>query len=113
MATARTTADIKRFTGFIAPDGSTHDTLKKATDHTRELKIKEALQQFANIEAAVDTGVSHDDRDNTVVFADDMPSFLFAHQEAILAAFNQEVLLRKKREPKPKAVKPAVEGSPL
>lgn len=99
-------ADIKRFTGFIAPDGSTHETLKKATDYTRELKVKEALKDFANIKSEdtpeFQTGV--DAEGDQFVYVQDLPLFLYTYKEKILAAFNQDVLMRKKREPKAKAV---------
>lgn len=95
-------ADIKKFTGYIAPDGSTHDTIKKATDYTRELKIKEALALFKGTLNEDSCWVGSDGQ-GPVVCADDLPAFLYANKDAIIAAFNPEVLLRaprKKREAK-------------
>lgn len=90
-------ADIKRFTGFIAPDGSTHDTIKKATEYTRELKIKEALADFALVLPEVNVGVAKDGAGNHAVYVSDLPAFLLAHKDDIQAAFNQDVLLRAPR----------------
>lgn len=91
-------ADIKRFTGFIAPDGSTHDSIKKATDYTRELKIKAALADFALV-TSHNPGVSETDAvGGNAVYVEDLPAFLLAHRADILAAFNQDVLMRAPRQ---------------
>ena len=95
-------ADIKKFTGYVAQDGSTHNSLKAATDHARDLKIKAALEDFNLVTNAANAGVVEDERGNAVIYAGDLPAFLFAHKADILAAFNQDVLTRKKREAKPK-----------
>lgn len=89
-------SDIKKFTGFIAIDGSTHSTLKSAQDYTRDFKIRKALEEkFANLSITsegADTGVS-------------VADFIIANMDAIKAALNPEVLLRKKRTPKAKPAK--------
>lgn len=97
------TADIKKFTGFIAPDGSTHDTIKKATEYTKNLKVKEALAATLGesiTPATHGSSVSQDDRDMFVVYPRNMPDFLLENREMILAAFNQDVTLRAPRKKK-------------
>jgi len=103
MSKAKPSADIRRFTGFIAPDGTTHDSIKKATDHTRDLKIKAALADFALVALEVNEGVSTHEG-HLVIFTEDLPAFLLAHKADILAAFNQDVLMRAPRQFKAKAV---------
>lgn len=95
-------ADIKKFTGYTAQDNSTHATLKAATDYSRDLKVKAALQVFGGNTVDVDTS------DET-----DMPTWLFNNKDAVLAAFNQTVLTRKPRVAKPKASPSAVVLQPL
>lgn len=90
-------SDIKKFTGFIAPDGSTHSTMKKASAYTFDLKVKAALGEFANIQAELNPGVEETTGGLTVVHAADMPEFLFSHRDAILSAFKPEITTRKKR----------------
>lgn len=96
MATKKI-ADIRKFTGFITPDGSTHDTLKKATDHTKELKIKAALADFALVTQETNPGVTENALGSSIIFVSNLPAFLLAHREDILAAFNQDVTLRAPR----------------
>ena len=98
-------ADIKRFTGFIAPDGTTHDNLKKATEYTQRLKIKEALAEFSKVIPEVNPGVTETDSGYVGVLAGDIPVFLLAHKDDILAAFNQEVLMRAPRKVREKKEK--------
>lgn len=93
-------ADIKRFTGFIAPDGSTHDSIKKATDYTRELKIKEALAEFLKVTPETNPGVNKDPHGELAIYVHTLPDFLFHHKADILAAFNQDVLMRAPRQVK-------------
>lgn len=98
-------ADIKRFTGFIAIDGSTHDTLAKATAHTKEVKIGLALKEFAVAVSSNPVGFSVDDRDNHVLYPEDLPNFLLKHRVAIQAAFNQSVVMRDAKSGKKAVVK--------
>lgn len=97
-------SDIKKFTGFIAIDGSTHSTLKSAQDHTRDFKIRKALEEkFAGLSITsegADTGVS-------------VADFIIANMDAIKAALNPEVLLRKKRTPKAKPTKAEAPSEPV
>lgn len=108
MATAvKQSADIRKFTGFIAPDGTTHDTLKKATDYTKELKVKAALADFALVTEA-NSGVTDTDGSGTlVIYVEDLPKFLLAHRAEILASFNQEATTRKPHKPREPKVKTA------
>lgn len=87
-------ADVKRFTGFIAVDGSTHTSAKAAIEHSRVVKTQAALKdKFGNL-MVVETGDSE-----AGVSLDD---FIYANRDSILASLNQEVLTRKKRTPKVK-----------
>ncbi len=100
-------ADIKRFTGFIAPDGTTHSSLTAATNYTRELKIKEALAEFASIKSEdtpeFQTGI--DAAGDQIIRVEDLPLFLRVYKDKILAAFNQDVQMRAPRKAKlPKVV---------
>jgi hypothetical protein len=72
-------SDVKSFTGFIAIDGSTHTTMKVAVEHSREVKIKAALEAFA--QAPQDTSqVAHIEKSNSdvarAIYMKDMPAFL-------------------------------------
>jgi hypothetical protein len=94
-------SDVKRFTGFIAIDGSTHTSEKLAVIHSRGVKIKAALKEkFAGLIVMVD-GVP----EGTENPKQGLELFLFENMAEIMSAFNQEVLTRKKRTLK---VKPAV-----
>jgi len=88
-------SDIKKFTGYVSSDGKTHNSQKAAVTHELELKTKKALaDSFGGRSVYSDT-----DGERLVALDD----FLYENRVAILAALNQEVLLRKKRTPKPKA----------
>jgi hypothetical protein len=97
-------SDVKRFTGFIAIDGSTHTSQKSAVDHSRVVKVASALDALAEAVLAFDVtssdvqkhGIASSDVGN-VIHAEDLPFFLAAHREQIMAAFTQDVLTRKKR----------------
>lgn len=96
-------SDVKRFTGFIAIDGSTHTSMKAATEHSREVKITRALKEkFGNLVVAEGITLSAPDEGPGVSLDD----FIYANRESILAALNQEVLTRKKRTPKVKSPHP-------
>ena len=85
--------DIKKFTGFIAPDGTTHTTEKAAVAYTKDLKVKAAL---AAAFAVGYVGMPDATQDDDTLRAD-LAAFLFDNRTAILAAFNTEVLMRKPR----------------
>lgn len=88
-------ADVRKFTGFIAIDNTHHNTMKAASDHTREVKIKAALEQFK----VSDSPLAERPEDNTkkTVFLSDMPTWLYENREAIKAAFAQDVVIRAPR----------------
>lgn len=95
-------SDVKKFTGFIAVDGSTHTNLKAATEHSRTVKVKKALADaFAG---KLVTPADVPEHELTSEQIDPLDEFIFANREAILAALNQEVTTRKPRTPKPKIV---------
>lgn len=98
---------FKTVTKVTAPDGTLHDTKAAAIQHMKDKKVREALEDFQKLTPATSMGVSQvDGSDAFVVFVDDLPQFLFAHRADILAAFNQDVPVRKKREPKVKKIDP-------
>lgn len=100
-------ADVKKFTGFIAVDGSTHTTSKSAVEHSRQVKIQKALaEKFSNL--CVDSLVMTEISEEPV----DLPTFIYANRDAILACLNQDVLTRKKRAPnKAKTTEAAAEAA--
>lgn len=99
-------ADIRKFSGFIAPDGTAHASLAAATVHTRNLKTKQALTGFAEtLVGSVD--LSSDESGNPVIYPDELPDFLIANRDVILAAFNQEVNMRSPRGSRKKKVDPS------
>lgn len=106
--------EVKKFTGFIAVDGSTHKTVKEAMDHSRAVKTKAALTAIAEGVLASQPndamGVSSDESGSSVIYPEDLPTFLSAHREAILAAFNQEVRMRGPG--RKKVVKPVEAATP-
>lgn len=91
-------SDIKKFTGYVSSDGKTHNSQKAAIAHEQELKTRKALEEsFGGQYVYNDTG-DLDNQEGTPLSA-----FLYENRVAVLAALNQEVLLRKKRTPKVKA----------
>lgn len=96
-------ADIKRFTGFIAPDGSTHTSMKKATEHTTAIKVLEALKKdFGEISSHTHGENVRDGlNDGTPgVSCEDMPMFLLDNREKIEACFAASATLRAPRQKK-------------
>lgn len=91
---ATTAAGIRKFTGFIAADGTTHDTMKKAVQHANDQRVKEALNTFNTVATEV--------TDMPVVRMDQMGEWLFNNRMAIQAAFNAKATIRKTRTPKAK-----------
>lgn len=85
-------SDVKRFTGFIAVDGSTHTSQRAAIEHSRQVKIKAALKEKFG------TFIVADSADGPQRIA--LDEFIYANAEAIQDALNQEVLTRKKRTPR-------------
>lgn len=114
-------ADFKRFTGFIAPDGTTHETLAKVKQHVLKLKIEEAAEKFAKL--AFENALNSLANEHRVGFSDmnpgagdyipgiadaeDLTAFLIEHQAAIQAIYAQSV--RERAVPKKKAVAPSAE----
>lgn len=102
-------ADVKKFTGFLAIDNSTHTSFKSASDHSRQVKIQAALgEKFSGLEVNDKVASGELPVGDPV----SMPDFIYANRDAILAALTQEVLTRKKRTPKaPKAADTAGAGT--
>lgn len=102
-------ADVKKFTGFIAIDGSTHTTSKSAVEHSRQVKIQRALAEKFTGPVVLDGG------DNAPTYEDQeplgMPDFIYANRDAILACLNQDVLTRKKRAPNKAKAADAANGA--
>lgn len=105
------TADVRRFTGYIAADGSHHATLKAAAAVSLEVKTRAALQEvFGKKSTIPDPSLLEIPEGwvEPVISVADLPSFLYDNRTAILAALNQEVSLRKPRKPRTSKVeKPA------
>ncbi|MCY1202255.1 hypothetical protein D9M72_137390 [compost metagenome] len=94
-------SDIKKFTGYLSSDGKSHTSQKAAITHEQELKTKKALaEEFRGERVITDEGSVQ------------LDAFLYENRERVLAALNQEVLLRKKRTPKGKAPAPASAQAP-
>lgn len=94
-------SDVKKFSGYIAADGTHHDTQKQAIAASLEFKTKAALSD-AFTGQSVYSDVGHLDDQIGKPLAD----FLYDNRVQLLDALNQEVLLRKKRTPKQKAPAP-------
>lgn len=94
-------SDVKKFTGYLAADGSTHNTQGQAIAHSKEVKTKKALADLAD-DMVVYAERMHPDQQEPV----SLNTWLYDNREAVLAALQQEVLLRKKRTPKVKAPTP-------
>lgn len=107
-------ADIKKFTGYIATDGSTHETLAKAQKYADELKIKEALKTAFPEGCLKDDKNAHDVDGGRYLALDDssIPDWLFANRDAITAAFNQKARTRAPRKPKAAKVTAGAVGTP-
>lgn len=90
-------SDVTSFTGFIAIDGSTHKTMKLAIEHTREVKVKAALEAFAAAPGDTSEIGTTDSGAQIIPVNVGLAAFLLKNRTAILAAFNQEVLTRKPR----------------
>lgn len=103
------------FKGATANDGSVHPTLKQALDHSRNVLIKAALTKLsAEIVEATNAvpvpgvtfepiGIGQNKPVIELAGVGNLADFLFANRAEILAAFNQEVRLRKPYQRKPKA----------
>lgn len=107
---ANTMSDVKKFTGFIAVDGSTHTSMKAATEHSRIVKTKKALAEAFGGQLVSPADVPNhelEDRPDLIVKLDE---FIFSNRLAIQFALNQEVTTRKPRTPKVKA--PAAPAAP-
>lgn len=98
-------SDVKRFTGFIAIDGSTHTNLKQATDHSREVKVKKALKDAFGTQLVVPADMPTHELENNPELVVNLDEYIFNNRAAILSALNQQVTTRKPRTPKAK--KPA------
>lgn len=95
------TADIRKFTGFIAADGSTHESMTKARAHADDLKIKSALTaSFSKLNTSQASVYQPDGTDGHVVHENDMADWLFANRVAITAALSVRATTRAPRKPR-------------
>ena len=78
-------SDVKRFTGFIAIDGSTHATEKAAVTHTRDVKTAAALEKLRALVVEGAPGATSFEG-IAYIESEGMPIFLAANREAILEA---------------------------
>lgn len=95
------TADIRKFTGFIAADGSTHESMTKARAHADDLKIKAALTaSFKTLDHGQAAVYQPDGTAGLAVHENDMPEWLFANRVAIMAALSVRATTRAPRKPR-------------
>lgn len=97
-------SDVKKFTGFIAVDGSTHTSIKSAKDHSRVVKTKAALKEAFGGQLVSPADIPDHELENNPELVQNLDDFIYANRDAILAALNQEVTTRKPRAPKVKTV---------
>lgn len=76
-------ADIRKFTGFQAVDGSFHKTRKEAIEHSDAVKVRASLGEFA---ASVEGEECPED--------EAVDEWLYRHRVAISAAYGQKTQLR-------------------
>lgn len=100
-------SDVKKFTGFIAIDGSTHTTLKPATEHSRQVKIQRALAEKFTGPVVLDGAPGSPSYEDQAELS--MPDFIYANRAVIQACLNQDVQTRKKRAPNKPKTAPAGE----
>lgn len=105
---------IKKFTGYVTSDGKTFNTQKEATDHETACVVEAQVNAAFGSVAPASHGesVQRDDGDNFVVFADDIPQFLFDNRAAILVALVPAKAKRAPYKPRQKKAKPAVAAAP-
>lgn len=85
-------ADVKKISGFQAPDGTIHNTLTAAVAHAKQVKMRAAVMDLLE-------GTSNPPWDDPLPLGD----WLLANRAAVLAALNPEVRLRAAPEnPKPR-----------
>jgi hypothetical protein len=93
-------ADVKKFNGYTAIDGTAHSSLKAALAHTTDVKVRAALTgMFASL--------APDDAEEVVRIISiggvsksvvvDIPRFLMENREAIQEAYAHKALLRTPR----------------
>jgi len=96
-------SDVKKFTGFIAVDGSTHTSLKSATDHSREVKVQAALKEKFGGQLVSPSEIDPQVLEDQPELVQSLDAYIYANREAILQALNQQVTTRKPHTPKVKA----------
>ena len=109
MATKQQTADVTKFTGFLAVDGTTHKTSKEAVEHSRNVKLVNqattlAVKLFSAAEDSPGFSRPVGSIDFAIADADGLTELLIANRDAIIAALTPEVHMRKPRTKKVKAV---------
>lgn len=104
-------SDVKKFTGFIAIDGSTHTSLKSATDRSREFKVQAALKEKFGDQLVSPAHIAEHELEDKPELVQSLNDFIFANREAIMEALNQQVTTRKPRTPKVKAATQAANDS--
>lgn len=104
-------AEVKKFSGYTAIDGSAHNTKKEAIEYSRDIKIKAALD-------AIVTGFVAKNPDESggyfvpelgvaALLESNLATWLTENRVTLLAAFNQDVKMRAPRAPKKPAAPPA------
>lgn len=104
-------SDVKKFTGFIAIDGSTHTSLKSATDRSREFKTQAALKEKFGDKLVTPAIVEAHELEDKPELVQSLDAFIYANRDAILQALSQQVTTRKPRTPKVKVTTQAANDS--
>jgi hypothetical protein len=94
-------AEVTKFTGYLASDGSTHHSMKAAVAKTTEIKVKAALKEFSDKHLNATTMIVNEPSESGDGYID-LATFLYVYKDAITEAFNQSVILRSPRKPKVK-----------
>lgn len=84
------TLKAKPIQKFAAADGSEHNTAQEAVEHNKYLlRVKQLTEMFdGELVADVTPGVTSDDRENATVYVEDVPKFIAANADRILAALD-------------------------
>lgn len=111
MAETKLAAEVKRFSGFIAIDGSTHNSKKAAIEHSTEIKIAAAVLEVAEgVFVARQNAIS--DVGPLLQFgtAEELAEVLLEARAPLLKAFDQQVRLRSPGGGRPKKTAKPVES---
>lgn len=93
-----------------ANDGTLFEKAKDCDTHNMKLRLKPTVKEFAENLDISSYGVERDDRENLVVFIEDLPDFIAAHADQLRNILNNALVIRKPRKVKKLDV---VVGAPI